>query len=115
MATDAAAEVPVTLAQTYPNSFNPETRTAYVVPARATVRLDIYDLLGHKVRTLVDEEQAANTYAFVWNGQTAPRRVTGVYLYRLSAGGVEKTRTMPLLRWKLAAPVSFLTQTFSKR
>lgn len=88
------------LGQNYPNPFNPTTRIQYDVPANAPVRLEVFDLLGRPVRTLVNTTQAAGVYAVSWDGTTdagAPV-ATGVYLYRLQAGSFSQSRTMVLLQ-----------------
>ncbi len=78
------------LYQNYPNPFNSSTTIKYELPVgEHQVRLMIYDLLGHKVRSLVDEDnQQAGAYQINWNGRDdAGKAVTsGVYFYRLQAG-----------------------------
>ena len=104
ISTDIAdeAEVPTrfALGQNYPNPFNPETRIQYEVPTNTAVRLEVFNLLGRKVRTLVNEGQAAGVYSVTWNGTTdaGTSVATGVYVYRLQAGSFSQTRTMVLLQ-----------------
>jgi bacillolysin len=71
----------------YPNPFNPSTKIAYDVPSRSHVQLTIYDLLGQRVRTLVNSEQAIGTYSVSWDGtnETGVRVSSGMYIYRLEA------------------------------
>ncbi|MDH4035875.1 MAG: C25 family cysteine peptidase [Candidatus Krumholzibacteria bacterium] len=100
-----AVLVPVTIAklgQNYPNPFNPVTTIEYWVPggSRNRVSLVIYDVRGARVRTLVDREKAAGRYAAQWDGRNdagAPVS-SGVYFYRMVAGGFENTRRMVLLK-----------------
>lgn len=83
------------LHQNYPNPFNPSTIIAYQLaePARAT--LQVFDALGRTVATLVDEWQSAGTYRVHFN---ATALASGVYFYRLQAGGFSETRKMILAK-----------------
>jgi len=89
------------LAQNFPNPFNPETLIRYALPEAATVTLEIYNMLGQKVRTLVNHApQAADFYAITWNGRddNGKALASGMYLYRLSAGSYVNTRKMVLMK-----------------
>ncbi len=71
----------------YPNPFNPVTTIAYDIPEAADVRIDIYDILGQKVRTLVNSMHEAAFHKVVWNsrddyGKSVP---SGMYIYRITA------------------------------
>ena len=87
------------LFQNYPNPFNPSTTIPYQLPAPDHVRLEVFNLLGQRVATLVDEEQQAGLHTAAWNGTDAAGRpvAAGVYLYRLRGGGAIGTRRMVLL------------------
>ncbi|MFN3639260.1 MAG: T9SS type A sorting domain-containing protein, partial [Chloroherpetonaceae bacterium] len=71
------------LAQNYPNPFNPTTTISYQLPVASDVRLEVFDILGKKVATLVNGRQAAGAYSYTWNASAA---ASGVYFYRLQAG-----------------------------
>ncbi|MFZ4620911.1 MAG: VIT domain-containing protein [Bacteroidota bacterium] len=89
------------LEQNYPNPFNPSTLIRYTIPRGQTfVTITIYDLLGRKVRTLVEGIQSAGQHQSVWDGKDdAGKQVTtGMYLYRMQAGPVVKARTMLLMK-----------------
>jgi hypothetical protein len=77
------------LAQNYPNPFNPSTMINYQLPMASTVELSIYDLLGHKVATLVSERQQAGQYQVTWHAEGLP---SGIYFYRLQAGAFTATK-----------------------
>jgi hypothetical protein len=88
------------LAQNHPNPFNPTTTIGYTVPTRAKVTVQIYDVTGRLVATLVDETRDAGRYAAEWNGRSASGDPvgSGVYFYRLNVGKESLTRKMVLLK-----------------
>lgn len=83
----------------YPNPFNPETWISYDVPEPTSVRLVIYNRLGQKVRTLVDETKPAGRYQVRWNGcdDNGKRVSSGVYFYQFESSKYNATRKMILL------------------
>ncbi len=88
------------LSQNNPNPFNPITMIGYTVPSRAKVTLEIYDVAGHLVTTLVNESRDAGRYSSEWNGRSANGESvgSGIYFYRLSVGNQSLTRKMVLLK-----------------
>ena len=87
------------LGQNYPNPFNPRTVIPYKLAADGSVRLEVFNLLGQRVVTLVDGEQAAGGYTARWDARAASGQgvAAGVYVYRLTAGGGTATRRMVLV------------------
>jgi len=83
------------LSQNYPNPFNPTTRISYSIPEKAPVNIDVFDVLGRLVATLVNTEQDAGTYAVEFDGSGLS---DGTYFYRLTAGAYTETRKMLLLK-----------------
>ncbi|MFC2139025.1 S8/S53 family peptidase [Bacteroidota bacterium] len=88
------------LSQNYPNPFNPTTTIQYTIPSAGirsivSTKLEVYDLLGRVVATLVDETQTAGTYNVTFDAAHLP---SGVYFYRLQVGSFNQTRKMILLR-----------------
>lgn len=84
------------LAQNYPNPFNPSTTIRFSIPHSETVQLDVYDVLGRKVATLLQNERlAAGTYAVLFNAATLS---SGIYFYRLRAGTFTDTKKMLLVK-----------------
>jgi hypothetical protein len=88
------------LAQNSPNPFNPKTTIAFTLPEPAAVSLEIFDVAGHKVVTLVDEPLDAGPHSVNWDGMTddGERAASGVYFYQLMAGEEKTTRKMVLLK-----------------
>ena len=85
----------VALAQNFPNPFNPATVIGYTLRQGEHVRLDVFDVTGRRVATLVDAVQPAGVHAVRFD---AAQLASGVYLYRLHAGPTVLTRRMTLLR-----------------
>ena len=83
------------LAQNYPNPFNPTTTISYSIPARAFVSLQVFDVLGKRIATLVDEYREAGTYAVHFDASNLP---SGMYFYRLQAGNFTQTRKLLLMK-----------------
>jgi hypothetical protein len=88
------------LRQNFPNPFNPVTTISFSLPKAAPARLVIYDAAGARVRVLVDGIVTGGTREYLWDGKnTAGTPVgSGVYFYRLEAGGKTITRKMVLLK-----------------
>jgi len=84
------------LQQNYPNPFNPETRIRYSVAKSGHVSLIIYNLLGQRVRTLVDKVQNANTYEVNWDGKDdkGMPMPSAVYVFQLKSDNQVRTRKM---------------------
>jgi hypothetical protein len=88
------------LSQNYPNPFNPETQISYSLPKDAHVTLTIFNIVGQKVKTLVDELQDAGHKTLHWDGKNdnGSQVSSGIYFYRIQAGEYSQTRRMVLLR-----------------
>jgi hypothetical protein len=99
----AADDVPVartTLHQNYPNPFNPTTTISFELAAPGRIRLEVFDVAGCRVATLVDGMRAAGPSQAAWNGRDAVGQPvsSGVYFYRLLTGGTSQTKKMVLLK-----------------
>ncbi len=89
------------LAQNQPNPFNPMTKIAFALNQRGPVSLQVFDLQGRLVRTLLaGEAMAAGDHAVVWNGLTdaGQQAASGTYVYRLDAGNQRLTRKMLMVK-----------------
>lgn len=106
---EAGITVPETyvLEQNYPNPFNPTTEIRYQLPENGYVTLAIFNVMGQKVRTLIDGQEEAGHHSAVWNSrdELGNEVASGVYLYRisvkpndLSGKGFEAMRKMTLLQ-----------------
>ena len=83
------------LEQNYPNPFNPSTTIRFAVPKASHVTIQIYDVLGRQVATLVDEEYQAGVYKVVFE---AGDLTSGLYIYRIQTEAFTQSRKLMLLK-----------------
>jgi hypothetical protein len=83
------------LSQNYPNPFNAKTTFNYQLPVSNHVKLEVYNLLGQKLATLVDERQEAGYKSVIWDASEVS---SGLYFYKLTAGDYTETRRMMLVK-----------------
>jgi hypothetical protein len=97
-----AAEMPLEFAlwQNYPNPFNPVTQITYSVPYDTDLKIEIFNILGQKVRTLVNQRVSAGRYTVTWRGydEAGCETASGIYFCRIMAGDFVQTRKMVLLK-----------------
>jgi choice-of-anchor B domain-containing protein len=88
------------LGENYPNPFNPTTTISYQISRQSQVRIEIYNMLGQKVRTLLNDRKEPGAYEAIWNGKndSGAQLSSGVYLYRMVAGDFVQTRKMVLMK-----------------
>jgi hypothetical protein len=83
------------LSQNYPNPFNASTTIRYALPEEAEVTIEIYDILGRRIETLVVGKHPAGSHTVVWEAKNTP---SGVYFYRIEAGEYSQTEKCVLLK-----------------
>jgi hypothetical protein len=88
------------LSQNYPNPFNPTTNMEFALPQSGQVRIDVYDVTGTHVRTLINENMSAGNFRISWNGEntSGAKVASGMYLYRMVAGNYVMTKKMLMLK-----------------
>ncbi len=88
------------LSQNYPNPINSVTQIKYALPEGYQVSLKVYNILGQLVRTLVDEGKPTGYYSIAWDGRTdsGEEVASGVYIYRIRAGGYTSSKKLVVLR-----------------
>ena len=88
------------LFQNYPNPFNPTTRIEYQIPTPGHIEIQLYNITGELVKTLINTEHAAGKYSVTWNGKDNDNRpvASGMYIYRVLFGNSVLSRKMLLLK-----------------
>jgi hypothetical protein len=84
----------------YPNPFNPATTIGYNLPQSGHVTVEVFNIIGQKIRTLVDQYQNAGTQTVIWDGQneSSDPVASGIYFYRISSDEFTATRKMVLMK-----------------
>ncbi|KPJ65926.1 hypothetical protein AMJ44_09230 [candidate division WOR-1 bacterium DG_54_3] len=88
------------LSQNYPNPFNPATNFKFTLPQACHVRIEIFNILGQRVRTLADEDMRAGIYVADWDGkdEKGADASSGIYFYRIKADEFSDIKRMVLLK-----------------
>ncbi len=88
------------LSQNYPNPFNPVTNFKFSLPQASHVKIEIFNILGQNVKTLVDEDMKAGSFVVDWDGkdQRGVEVSSGIYFYRIIAGDFSSVKRMVLLK-----------------
>lgn len=100
VATETGIPETYDLSQNYPNPFNPETVITYQLAEQSHVTMNIYNVVGQRIRTLVEETRQAGSYTVRWDGRdnTGKAAASGMYLCRMEAGDYSAVRKMLLVR-----------------
>jgi len=83
------------LDQNYPNPFNPTTTIRYALPKTGLVKIIVYDIQGHEIRILVNEQKSPGFYQVKFDGRNL---ASGIYFYTIKAGDFEVVKKMVLLK-----------------
>ena len=96
----SVSNINTALISNYPNPFNPETTISYFIEKTGNVTLEVYNILGQKVKTLVNERINSGRHDVVWNGRDDKGRsvASGIYFYRMQNGTYSKMNKMILLK-----------------
>ena len=103
------------LGPNYPNPFNPSTIIPYQLAASSEVRLEVFNLLGQRIATLVDGERSAGFHTATWDAVDAGDRAVGagVYIYRMTVGAERQTGRMVLLDGQAGASAAGAASVWS--
>jgi hypothetical protein len=95
--TEPTTDLPAAFAlhENYPNPFNPATTIGFDVPQRADVRLEVFDVAGRRIATVVDASFAPGRHTVSFDAQQLP---SGVYFYRIAMGDFQQVRSMLLVK-----------------
>ena len=87
-------------ATNYPNPFNPETRISLTLPNDSNVRLEVFNVKGQKVKTLLNQNMNKGNHNVIWNGSddNGSKVSSGIYFYRVNAGELSATKKMILIK-----------------
>ena len=90
----------IQLYNNYPNPFNPETTIPFYLPASNQVKITIYDILGRKIKTLVNSKLSQGNYKINWNGKDNSNNnvASGIYILHFETNNFAKSRKMVLIR-----------------
>jgi hypothetical protein len=83
------------LFQNYPNPFNPVTKIKYAIPKPSYVRIEVYNILGQRVKTLLNEDKLPGYYTVDFD---AGSLASGFYIYRLEANGFDAIKKMMVIK-----------------
>ncbi|RPI63884.1 MAG: T9SS C-terminal target domain-containing protein, partial [Ignavibacteriales bacterium] len=88
------------LTQNYPNPFNSQTSIEFQIPNQSIVKLEIYNILGQKIRTLINREENPGNYSISWNGKNdfGDSVNSGIYFIKFSSDNFSNTKKMTLLK-----------------
>ena len=99
---DDETDIPsvTTLKGNYPNPFNPETNISFSLSAEVNLHIDIYNIKGQKVKSLVDDIYQAGEYNIIWKGNddNGNNVGSGIYFYRMQAGEYVRVRKMVMMK-----------------
>ena len=86
--------------QNYPNPFNPETTIFFYLSENSDIELDIYNIKGQKIKSLLSDQISAGEHSIVWDGRDDSGKSvsSGIYFYKMKTGNYEKTKRMVLLK-----------------
>jgi hypothetical protein len=85
----------ISLGQNYPNPFNANTNIEYSILTKSAIRIDVYDILGRRVATLVNDIADAGVHRVIWNAANLP---SGAYFYKLKANGYSRVKRMLVIK-----------------
>jgi hypothetical protein len=89
-----------TLYQNYPNPFNPETMIRFDLPKDTKVKIDVFNVLGQRIKKLIDKQLPAGQHFVLWRGDTdfGATVASGIYIYRIKAGSFIEIKKMLYLK-----------------
>ena len=94
------SQIPIKFLKNYPNPFNPTTTISFEIGESGKTKIEIFNVKGQKVTTLVDKEMEFGKHSVIWEGKDSNnRRVSsGMYFYKITVNGNEKTSKMLMLK-----------------
>jgi hypothetical protein len=94
------SQIPIKFLKNYPNPFNPETTISFEISESGKTEVEIFNVKGQKVKTLLNENLEFGSHSIVWDGRNDKEEQvsSGMYFYRISVNGNQKTSKMLMLK-----------------
>ncbi len=98
--TNVLSNLSASLQGNYPNPFNPETSISYTMPQAGKVTIEVFNVKGQKVKSLINDQQIAGNHTLVWNGKDNNNKkvASGIYFYKMTTDNFQQTRKMILMK-----------------
>lgn len=94
------SQIPIKFLKNYPNPFNPTTTISFEIKEAGNIKVEIFNMKGQKIKTLLDERINSGKHSVIWNGKNNKnKRVSsGMYFYKVSINGNQKINKMIMLK-----------------
>ena len=94
------SQIPIKFLKNYPNPFNPTTKIAFEIGESGKTKVEVFNVKGQKIRTLLNEKIEGGKHSVIWGGKDSNNRQvsSGMYFYKVSVNGNQKTSKMIMLK-----------------
>ena len=94
------SQIPIKFLKNYPNPFNPTTKIAFEIGESGKTKVEVFNVKGQKIKTLLNEKMEIGKHSVMWNGNDSnnKRVSSGMYFYKVSVNGSQKTNKMIMLK-----------------
>jgi len=94
------SKIPIKFLQNYPNPFNPTTTISFEIAEAGKTQIEIYNVKGQKIKTLLDETMEIGGHSTIWNGTDSDDKqvASGIYFYKVSVNNTEQIKKMILIK-----------------
>ena len=94
------SQIPIKFLKNYPNPFNPTTNIAFEIAESGKTKVEVFNVKGQKIKTLLNENMEIGEHSVIWNGNDSnnKRVSSGIYFYKISINGQQKINKMLMLK-----------------
>ena len=94
------SQIPIKFLKNYPNPFNPTTTISFEIAENGKTEVEIFNVKGQKIKTLIKEQLEAGIHSVIWNGKSDSEKqvASGMYFYKVSVNNNQKIRKMIMLK-----------------
>ena len=94
------SQIPIKFLKNYPNPFNPTTKIAFEIGESGKTKVEVFNVKGQKIKTLLNEKMEIGKHSVMWNGNDSnnKRVSSGMYFYKVTVNGNQKTNKMIMLK-----------------